>query len=661
MPGQSRYGRADALALIALVGTALVTAAPILRGAYATYIDNAVHLAEILELSRPDGPAWSELGFGGFPLGTLHSPLWYPLLAFLVRHGAPGEGVYCAALILGFLAPSLSLYFVARRRVPPIPSALLAYLLLVQPATIWGIGSPLGGMWTHALSSAGFLILADFYSRPHLTRTQHWIVAVVLALSVLTHLFVIPLVAILFASSVLVLGLQKRITVDEVGKRVAGGFVAAAASAQYWLVLVLVGNEGKAPHQAFAPREFFARLFLPADAMFLIDGHAEESLRMNLFLTDAAPILVLFLLGVLGLFFRKRLRDDALPATGFCFGIVLLALLFTHYYVRIPVFGPVSFRLIEGVRLGMALSATAALAAVPRREPSTASRAFGVGAAVMAIASGFWWRVPLERETGTRSRESVEEVHELGQWLATNHSPDWGRVYLQDTFGFEWRTAGITLTHVPVLAFRDSRVPQLGTYYGVVPFQLRWSGSEFNTLYGMWDPTEEWVHEAMDKTNAGVLVTSNAWMAEHVGAFESFRALARIGRYTVFRRTGAENRPVAELTPFNRASEVHEGPDAIDFTLTTEYPRTRVLVKTSWHPFWRLSGIPGASLRESPEGFLVLDAIPKGTFAVKLRFVPSHLPLWVTVLGWLVFVGWGVALYRGFGRSSDELPAEAAR
>ena len=29
-------------------------------------------------------------------------------------------------------------------------------------------------------------------------------------------------------------------------------------------------------------------------------------------------------------------------------------------------------------------------------------------------------------------------------------------MYLQDTFGFEWRTAGITLTHVPVLAFRDS-------------------------------------------------------------------------------------------------------------------------------------------------------------------------------------------------------------
>ena len=73
MPGAFRLakvGREDAVALLLLAGTAAIVSAPIWRGGYLTYIDNSVHIAEILELSRNQARGWSEIAFAGFPLGT---------------------------------------------------------------------------------------------------------------------------------------------------------------------------------------------------------------------------------------------------------------------------------------------------------------------------------------------------------------------------------------------------------------------------------------------------------------------------------------------------------------------------------------------------------------------------------------------------------------
>lgn len=641
MPPTRRFGWGDAVALLALLATSIVIALPIVRGGYLTYIDNSVHLAEIWELAQPDNPRWSEIGFAGFPLGTLHSPLWYPLLAYAVRHGAPLEPIYCAVLVLSFAAPSLALYGVARRRLEVLPSALLAYLLLVQPASIWGIGSPLGGMWTHALSTAGLIVLADLYSRPALSAGEHLATATLLALAVLTHLFVLPLFGLMVVSSIGLLAWRRELSLRELGARILGMLVAAAASAQYWLTLLMVGNEKKAPHQAFPPAELFARLLLPSDAMYLIDVRWKDSVRLDLYLTDAVPILLLVALSIWGLA-RRRSSNDLLPRTGFFFGVALLLLLVVHAYYPIPVFGPVSFRLIEGVRVGLALSAIAALEGISWGR--LASRALGVVLAVSAVLSGLWWGKPLARDNPAAVVSEMAAVRELGAWLASNYSPDWGRVYIQDTFGNDWQEGGAALTHVPVLTRRYSKLPQLGTYYGVVPFQLRWTLSEFNSLYGMWNPTEEWLLEAMEKTNAGILVTSNPWMDNHVRQWERFELLTRIDRYTIFRRQDATNHPIAELTPANHVGAVEYRTDEFQFPLTTDYPNTRVLAKTSFHPWWHLDGIPGATLRESPEGFLVVDDIPRGNFVTRLWYEPDRRPLRVTAAGWCLLGLWAAAL-----------------
>ncbi|MBM4363376.1 MAG: hypothetical protein FJ104_11895, partial [Deltaproteobacteria bacterium] len=279
MPSERRLGPGDALAVLALAGTALVIARPILAGGHVTYIDNAVHLAEIHDLAARGATGWSELGFAGFPLGTLHSPLWYGALAALVRLGAPPEPLYRAALLLGYLAPPLALYAVGRVRLGPIAAGVLGWLFLVQPPAIWGIGSPLGGMWTYALATAALVLLFELHSRPALTRRGHLVASVVLAIAALTHLFLLPLVGLLAATALATHQLEGTLTRRELRLRLTGFTLAALASAAYWLTLVLVGNQGAAPTQAFDVRGLAYRLLLPADAMFLLDERLDESVR----------------------------------------------------------------------------------------------------------------------------------------------------------------------------------------------------------------------------------------------------------------------------------------------------------------------------------------------------------------------------------------------
>jgi hypothetical protein len=150
----------------------------------------------------------------------------------------------------------------------------------------------------------------------------------------------------------------------------------------------------------------------------------------------------------------------------------------------------------------------------------------------------------------------------------------------------------------------------------------------------------------MEKVNAGVLVTSNPIAADYVGKMRILDRLHGSGRYEVFRRIDAKDEPIAVLSPSNVVSDIRWTPDDIHLTIEAGYPKARILVKTSYHPWWRIEGPPGAWLRESPEGFLVVDELPKGKHRLRLRYTPGTLPDRLTALGWLLLAGW--MLFEGF-------------
>jgi hypothetical protein len=642
MPGSIRLGRGDAWAVLGLVSSALVISWPILGGAYLTYVDNAVHLAEIRELAS-GGNGWSEIAFGGFPLATLHSPLWYPLLAWLTRQGVPLHPLYAACLVLGFLAPPVAIFGVARRRMTAARAGALSHLVLIQSPMIWGIGSPLAGMWTNAFAAALLIVLADLYARERLTPGEHLGAAFLLGLAVLTHLFVLPLVCLLVIITTGVHYRAGRLTLVEFRRRGVGYFVAALASAKYWLTFLWVNNENATPLQAFRPVHILARLLLPADPMYLGDDRLREAIRTDLYLTDALPLVLLIVLGLCG-FFRHKSAEDALGRVGFWLATALLAGLLIHRYHPLRFLGPVSWRLVDWVRFGLAFSAMALIRtmSVPWLEKHASRNAVLAGTCGVALSA--WWGAPLRRDAAQDMTRELGRIESLWAWLGHNARPEWGRIYLQDTFGWRWREGGLAQSHILVLTAEHTHLPQLGTYYGIVPYGLRWTLSEFNSLYSFREPSEAWLKEAMNKTNAGVLVTSSEDVGAHVGKMSGFTQLYRAAEFIVWRLDDATDHPISELTPANHVTNVAFKRGDIRFNLVADYPSSRVLAKTEWHAWWRLEGIPRAWLRESPEGFLVIDDIPAGTFSVHLFYQPSALPSRISACGWGFLAAWALFL-----------------
>lgn len=641
MPARLHLDRRDALALLSLIATAVVLAWPILRGGYLTYIDNPVHLAEIYELAS-GGNGWSELGFGGLPVGTLHSPLFFPFLAALVRAHVPLGPVYSAFVVAGLIGPSVALYVFGRRRVSPAAAFVVSYLFLVQPSMVWGIGSPLAGMWTNGLASAFLVVLFDLLVRPKLSPAEHLAASLLLTLAVLTHLFVLPIFALMAVITTVMHRRAKTMDRAELLRRAAGWAVAALASAKYWLTMMWVSEVSAAPHPAFRPLDILVRLFLPCEPLYLLDVRVAEGIRYDLFLTDALPSIVIAVLGVMGFVRARRAKsEDRFGEASFWLASAVLVSLLIHRLVPLGFLGPVSWRLIDWIRLGLSIAALDALSSPAAERAGARAFVFLLG---LAPALAVWWGLPLRRDHPESLRGEVAEVEELWGWLKENASDDWGRLYLEDAFGWAWRDGGLAQSHFLVLTKHHVGMPQLGVYYGVVPYRLRWTLSEFNSLFSTRDPSKEWILEAMAKTNAGALVTSNADMARLIEGTEAFDVLHRTSHYTVFRLRDAQDDPISELSPSNHVSNVDERPGDIRLTVRADFPRARILAKVAFHPFWRLEGAAGAWLRESPEGFLVVDDIPQGESRLHMWYQPSPVPGMLTSLGCLLQSAWALGL-----------------
>jgi len=516
-------------------------------------------------------------------------------------------------------------------------------------------------MWTNGIAGGLVVLLLDLLARPALSPREHLAASVLLALAVLTHLFVLPLIAIIATVTTVMHYRARVLTKTELSYRCAGWFIAAAAAAKYWLTMMWVSEVSAAPHPAFRPEDILVRLFLPCEPLYLLDERIREGIRYDLFLTDALPSVVVVVLGVVA-FRKRRNTEDRLFAAAFYLGVVILGCLLLHRYAPLGFLGPVSWRLIDTARLAFAVAAIDAFSGpwfARLERPAFAGAAIDAfsgpwfarlerpafaGAAILAPLLGVWWSLPLRHDNPPSLGVEVKQVEDLWKWLAANAKKDWGRLYLQDAFGWNWNRGGLAQSHFLALTQKHVGMPQLGAYYGVVPYKLRWTLSEFNSLFSTRAPGRDWVLEAMGKTNAGALVTCDDDMAQLIEDTGAFERLHRSSHYTVFRLTGAEDRPIAELSPSNHVSDVVAKTGDVRLKVRVDYPRSRILAKVAYHPFFRLEGPPGTWLRESPEGFLVIDDIPQGESELHFWYEPSRLPGAVSSIGWLTEGAWALAL-----------------
>lgn len=635
-----RTGRLDVIHVGALLTAGLVLAWPVISGGFRFYIDNPVHLAELAEMAGGHDD-WSDIGFTGFPIGTLHSPLWYPLLASLVAVGLPAEPLYAAALFVGFMTPSLALYAVARQHTAPLAALVVAFLILVQPPWLRGVGSPLAGMWTHALAVGLVALLAELLGRPRLDAGRLLALSVIVALAGLTHLFSIVAAVVLFVVTTW-FSASSALDAAEVRRRSAAAALGALASSAYWLTFLWTTRPEMAPWDVLTVPQLATRLVLPADVLYLLDGRIADSIRWDLWLTDALPMLALLAMGVIGSAWAPA-RGHRLARCGRGLALTFLLALCLHAFVKLPFLGPVSWRHLDWVRLGAGLAAIPVADRLCRRVP----RALAVTLPGLLALSALWFGKPLRNDRPKATVAELQAIEQTWEWIREHHDASWGRLYILDTFGRRWEEGGLSHSHLLSLTQRRTGAPQLGVYYGVVPYKTRWTLSEFNNLFSSRTLDPGGLIVQMGKTNSRAILTTTQRAADWLSKAEGFEPRYREGRYGVWVLTEGQSEWIAPLSPSNRIDDVEWKPGLVRFTLTTTRDRARVVAKTSWHPWWRLEGPAGAELVETPDGFLGIIDLPSGTHRLTLAYQPSPWPTRLSVLGWTLIAGWGIWLLRG--------------
>lgn len=636
-------------AALLLTGCAVVLAWPVLTGGALSYLDNPVHLAEAHDLAHTAGGGWSEAAFCGFPVHQLHSPLWYGALAGLHRVGLPLEPLYAGAVWLGFLAPCLALFWVLRRRVGVVPAAALSFLLLIQRPGLLGLGSALGGMWTFSLATAGLILLLDRLPRPHRTgRDLAW-TAALFGLVGLTHLFaVLPAALALALLAVIRRG-------RDMSRPALAAALGGAASAAYWFPLLWAsGGRLVAETQHLPAGPLFARLLLPTRIFGLAVGYLDSrSIPGDLYYTDAAPMVALVGLGLVGLWLAaRRLRDagdrgDELPVLGGLLALALLGLLLLAEPLELDLLlGPVSWRFVAFVRVGLALATLPLLARLDRWAPQPKVPVMVI-LGLAALSSCWWWSRPLAREVAPADGAEMREVRALWSGLTRLRGPGWGRVYLQDTLLTPPFSRRLGMSHVLALTARQTGVRQLGAAYSVTPFPTaRWTASEMGNLYGRPLRGRRQLRRLlwmMERTNATHLVISDPFLARKLDQVAPFSRLLRVGRFTLYARRGASTWASALSAHLTITGADHR-PGRIRVTLHNPRKGGRLLVKTAAAPAWQLVGPVGVRLATTRDGLMEVRGLPVGIHAVTLTYEPEVWPWLISLAAWLVIVG--VALIR---------------
>jgi len=311
--------------------------------------------------------------------------------------------------------------------------------------------------------------------------------------------------------------------------------------------------------------------------------------------------------------------------------------LIVHPFRPIATLGPVSFRHTVWIELGAALSAIGW--AAPRRFELAPRLAAGLPFAL--ALSGLWWGKPLRDDRPAATAEEWSELESLWRFIGQNADGSAGRVYLQDTFGQGWAAGGLAHSHVLVRCHTRTHLPQLGTYYGVVPYATRWTLSEFQRLYDRYALSARELDLRLKRTNVQLLVASNKPAARFLAGTHLFDRVYRVGRYSVWRPKRVEGW-VSALDAGTEVRDVVWDVGRISFEVSSP-TNPRVLVKTSFHPWWMVEGTRVAELGETDDGLVALAVGRPGRYRITLRYAPLRWPGVLGGAGWVILFGWGVA------------------
>jgi len=640
----------------ALAACGVILAWPIVTGGWLTYLDNPAHLAEIQSLAFDGGHGWSDIAWLGYPLGRLHSPLWFEGFSALVRAGLPLGPVYGALVVAGFLVPPLVLFVMARRRAGALGALLLAWLLMVQKTSLVGYGSPLGGMWTFSISCGAYLLLLDRLARDDRRVGDLFWIAGLYGFLGITHLFTIVPAVVLFAVAFATRwrGGHRRFLLAQA----AAAGVGALAAAAYWAPMLLGGRDVGIIAYNLTPAELLARFLLGAPVRELVKPDA--SLLAGVTLWTALPQLALLAAGVAGFVVGRRRDGEPSPnrpgTYGLAVAVVVFALLLalgiaTMAGANVTWLGHVSWRMLFFVRLGLAVAAIPLLErwAENCRWPHLA----GVAVPVVLVAFSVGLGAPLRAVVLDPDGAQMDEIRELWSWLGQEWRPDWGRVYLQDPFGSDDPLGN---SHVLALTRMQTGIDQVGPLYAGSPFPtVSWLVSESRKLFGVPMRTADHFRRMLQlvpAANTTRVVLHWPDLAAEMVKKGYARAAYRSENFSVLELSDYPESHWAEpLSPDIAVEAERVDPGLWRVSTAAPGPGGTALLKVSWSPHWRAE--TGSGRGESPVvldmhevGLIRLSRLPAGRAVTMVRFVRPRWPDVVSVAGWGLWVvllaAWGL-------------------
>jgi len=639
--------------LLLLCGVLL--AWPILTGGWLTYLDNPAHVAEIHSLAFDDGGGWSDIAWCGYPLGRLHSPVWYGWFAHLVRAGLALGPAYAFLVVFGFLTPPLVLLGMAWRRVGGAAAVLLAWLFLVQKTSLMGYSSPLGGMWTFSLSCGAFLVLVGrLASREDRTIDLFWIAGLYGFLG-LTHLLTIVPAVLIFA----IHAVGRLVRGDNHRFLLAQGLAAglgAAASAAYWIPMLLAGDAVAVVTCNLTPLKLLIRLLWGTPMEIL--GKPDANLLAGVSVTAALPQILLVCGGIAGFFLdggrsgggRSRLATYGFALAAVLFVLLLVLGLFQMAGLDITWLGHVSWRLLFFVRLGLALAALPLFALLGEKmagwKGAVTRRGTAAAVVVLLMLFSVGLGSPLRAVTLRGQGNEMREIRDLWTWLEENHAPDWGRVYLQDTFGSE---SPLGNSHVLALTHRFTGIDQVGPLYSAVPFPtVPWLVGESRKLFGSPMRRAEHFNRMLQFIPAANTTRLVLHWPELAGE------MVKKG-YAQFEYR-SDNFAVLALVdyPHSRWAE------PLDSGMTIEAERVKTglwrlktdtavlgasaLLKVAWSSNWKIIQGEGTVVEMHELGLIRLSQLPVGHHITMLEYRQIRWPDVVSVVGWglwlVLLAGW---------------------
>ncbi len=632
------------LARAVSLAVSVILVVPIWRGGWLLQGDHAPHIAEAIDLAQ-HASGWSDLAYGGFPLGVLHSPLWYGLLALVVRFGVPAWIAYCGFVTLTEVVLGLVALEVGRRRAPVAMALGVGVLVQTQSLLVTGPSGVLSGMWTFGLAIAMFLVLVDRLHETFDARIGAQIAALVGGIG-LTHTFAIHAVVALVGVrclSLLVLGRDERRAI--VGIALAS-IVGALASAAYWVAATLSIDTHDIQPVVSLGWPNFQIFFRP----WLED--AFDPWVVLRYRTPELPDLLLLLVSAFSFLRLSRLdtRQRAMFAT--TVGTMVVVLFVVAHIATMRdrhLFGPIPWRIMVVTR---SLLLFVALASLPRLRLEGA-RAL-VATAVVGLLCLSWaserGRV-LAIEAASSDDPTYHEVHGVFREVARLSPQIHGRVYVQNTHGI----AGPPLGSGHPLALLPARsgVRAVGSYYSLVPFPTdMWLTSFVGPMVGQnpSDLTRPLVEERLDDLGAEVVVLVDPTVANTVRHWPGYSMLGTVGRFTILRRP----RPgLARSDDANcDITRAELGDGRFDLDVSGSRREHDVMIAIAYAQRWELeSAPPGAYLARRRNGLMRVH-LPAGDHHVVLAYRAPRWPLAVTIVGWIAIASWAFVTRRRIVRAS---------